>query len=87
MKKVALMLIFSMILCGVPSYAAEEFTVKADGSALELKNKPIIADNTVYLPVREVFEGLGMTVEWNGDTNEITASANDFDFCFKNGLG
>lgn len=85
MKKIALMLIFSMILCGVPSYAAEEFTVKADGSALELKNKPIIADNTVYLPVREVFEGLGMTVEWNGDTNEITASANDFDFVLKTG--
>ena len=85
MKKVALMLIFSMLLCGVPSYAAEEFTVKADGSALELKNKPIIADDTVYLPVREVFEGLGMTVEWNGDTNEITASANDFDFVLKTG--
>ncbi len=83
MKKTACLLILAIILSIVPVYAETEFTVKADGEKMELNNKPVIERDTVYLPLREVFENLGMTVTWNDESREISASANDFSFVLK----
>lgn len=83
MKKAALILAFVILLGGVPAMAETDFILKIDGDAVSLKQKPIRMENTVLLPVREVFEAMGMKVEWNNEKSEIIASANDFEFVLK----
>ena len=85
MKKTALILILIMLTSYIPSYAANEFVLKIDGTVTELKHKPVIKENDTLLPVREVFEKLGMSVEWDDEKGEIIASANDFKFVLEPG--
>lgn len=37
--------------------------------------EPFIIDGTTYLPVRAISEALGLSVQWDGDTNTVTLSS------------
>lgn len=83
MKKVALMLVFSMLLSHISTSAEMDFALKIDDNIVNLEQKPIKKGNVIMLPVREVFEKMGMTVKWDSEKSEIIASANDFDFVLR----
>ena len=83
MRKTAFILIFTLLAACMPVFAENPFCVKADGEIIKLEHSPVIKDGTVFLPAREVFEALGMTVEWDGETQSVTASANDFSFVLR----
>lgn len=73
-------LLCSLLLCAVLAYGitvpslADEITVKVDGRKLELSTPALLENDTAFVPMRAVFEALGMSVEWDGETKTVTAS-------------
>ncbi len=47
---------------------------RLDDQALEFAQAPLIADNAVLLPLRQVLESLGADVYWNGREHSVTMS-------------
>ena len=75
MKKVALILVFFIFLIHTSASAETDFTLKVDDNIVNLEHKPIKKENMILLPVREVFEKMGMTVKWDSEKSEIIEMA------------
>ena len=52
-------------------------TTYLDGKKLYFDQLPVIENNRTLVPLRAIFEALGASVEWNGDTKTITAVKDD----------
>ena len=48
-------------------------TVKANGQLVNFDQPPIIIDGRTLVPLRAIFEALGATVDWNGNTQTVTS--------------
>lgn len=60
------------------NYNAEEVFVAIDGKNLtNLTMPPIILNGYTLVPAREVFEGVGATVEWKKDLEQVYVKYND----------
>ena len=55
----------------------DKIRVTLNGRELTLDADPIIADDTTLIPLRNVLEELGLTVDWDGDTQTVTAVKDD----------
>lgn len=56
----------------VPAYAQEDqISVIVDGTAVHFDVPPVISQNRVLVPMRAIFEALGATVQWYGDTRTV----------------
>lgn len=82
-KLFTILLCFVMVFQLVPmmtstSLAAEEIEkpiyVVLNGNQLEFDVKPAIINNRVMVPMRNIFEAMGMTVEWDEAAQKIAAS-------------
>lgn len=73
-KLFLIVLIFTICLIPNIALADEEITVTIDGQILDLDVCPVIDNGRILVPVRAIFEGLGMTVNYDGLTNTITGS-------------
>lgn len=49
-------------------------SVTVNGAELSFPQPPVAAFGRTLVPVREIFEALGATVIWNGETSEVTAT-------------
>ena len=58
---------------GVISSNGDEINVYINGAKLEFDVPPQIIDNRTMIPMRALFEGLGVEVEWYEDIQSITA--------------
>ena len=47
--------------------------VVLDGRSLGFDQPPVIRDGRTLVPLRVIFEALGASVEWNGETQSVTA--------------
>ena len=55
-------------------FADDAINVTVNGQAVTFTDQaPVIVDGRTLVPVRGVFEALGFTAEWNGDTRTATA--------------
>ncbi len=72
MKKVFIILLTVFVLCTSVAYAAD-IPVYVDGAALEFDVTPKMINDRVMVPMRKIFETLGATVAWDGETQTITA--------------
>ena len=52
---------------------ANEIKVTLNGKALSFDVPPQIIDGRTLVPLRVIFEALGATVDWNGNTQTVTA--------------
>ena len=59
--------------------AARPIRVVVDGEPLELDTEPRLFFDQVMIPARAVFEAMGATVEWDGDTQTVTVVTQDDD--------
>jgi lysophospholipase L1-like esterase len=75
MKKIVLALLTSTIITVAAS--AEAATIILDGENLDFPIEPFITEGTTFVPMRSIFEALGASVEWNGDTSTVTSRKND----------
>lgn len=73
MKKI--LIFISLIICIMPHsvFAAEDIPVFLNGQRLNFDQPPIIRDDSVLVPVRTIFEELGMTVKWVGEEQKVVA--------------
>ena len=65
-------LVFFII--GLNCSANENIKVIFDGQELIFDTHPRMFDDRVIVPMRKIFEELGATVEWDSDTNTVTAT-------------
>ena len=61
---------------GIHSFA-QEVTVKIDNQKLECPTPARIENGSTMVPMRAIFEALGMTVEWNNEEKSVTATKDD----------
>ncbi len=80
MKKLfSIILTVCMILsvCAVPVLAEDTIKVTVDGNVVDCAaygQEPVAIDGTTLVPLRSVFEALGATVAWDGDTKTVIST-------------
>lgn len=52
---------------------SDEISVRVDGIRLIFDQPPVAESGRTLVPVRAIFEALGATVEWDGDTQTVTS--------------
>lgn len=76
MKK--LLCVFVLIfMLPVSVYAQEDITVLLNGSKMEFEQAPVIMNDSTLVPLRAIFESLGMKVDWDGNEKRVTAAKKD----------
>ncbi|WP_052087954.1 copper amine oxidase N-terminal domain-containing protein [Paenibacillus wynnii] len=69
----ASLLLSSMI--GLPAFAAEKpISVQLDQKKLNSSSAPVNDHGTILLPLRTIFENLGLKIEWDVKTGSITGT-------------
>lgn len=82
-KLISIILSVCMILsvCAVPVLAEDTIKITVDGNLVDCAaygQEPVAIDGTTLVPLRSVFEALGATVAWDGDTKTVvSARGND----------
>lgn len=51
-----------------------EITVTLNGKKIDFDQNPIIVDGRTLVPLRAIFEELGATIDWNGNTQTVTST-------------
>lgn len=59
------------------TFAADGIKVKINGEPVEFDVPPQLINDRTMVPLRAIFEALGAKVEWNGDTQTVTATRGD----------
>ena len=81
MKKriIALLITLSTLLSLFPAttFANSGVKVAIDGKTIEFDVEPQIINGRTMVPMRKIFEELGATVEWDGETKTITGKKDD----------
>lgn len=79
MKRIlSLLLIFCMVFSfQISSSASNPVSVTIDGTPIYFDVQPTIIDGRTMVPLRAIFEALGATVEWDGDTQTVTSVKKD----------
>ena len=76
MKKLLCMLLSLMLMVGTLVHvSAEENSIKVilDGNQIEFDVEPLLVGGRTMVPLRAIFEALGATVLWDGETRTVTA--------------
>lgn len=73
-KVVAILLVILMMSSGA---FAEPVKVMVENNYLELSIDPLIEDGRTLVPLRAIFEAMGLSVRWQESTKTITASHDD----------
>jgi hypothetical protein len=72
-----MMIVFCLLLVGIPAYAANSGAapqVYLDGEHLAFEVEPQIIEGSTLVPLRKIFEELGAKVAWNQELQTVTAS-------------
>ncbi len=81
MKKKLVLILTLVLTIGMLTSAvsAEEQAIKIliDGQELEVEVNPTVIEETTLVPLRAIFEALGAEVEWENETQTITAKKGD----------
>ncbi len=79
-KLLALFIVALMLLSALPAQAIvwrdPSIWVTVDGRPLYFDVDPQIIEGRTMVPMRLIFESMGMTVEWDGDTQTVKAVGN-----------
>lgn len=57
--------------------SSNEIKINVDGNAVETDQNPLIINGRTLAPLRAIFEALGATVDWDGETKTVTAKKGD----------
>ena len=75
-KSIALLLTAALLFCGLSfSVNAEgEIAVYVDGTQVKFDAQPRIIENRTMVPMRAIFEAIGVTVNWNAETRTASST-------------
>jgi len=68
---VVLILLFSLII--VPGFSSQDIRVTVDGRNVEFDVPPTVIEGRTLVPLRGIFEALGVTPVWHASTRTVTA--------------
>ncbi|MGN0162701.1 MAG: stalk domain-containing protein [Candidatus Ornithomonoglobus sp.] len=74
MKKLLLSLPALILVSSISTINAQDITVTLNGEAVAFDQPPIIQDERTLVPLRAIFEAMGASVEWDQETQTVTAS-------------
>mgnify|MGYP000927463070 CR=1 FL=1 len=72
-KVLSFLLILAYVISVVPAYANSDITVVLDGKILSFEQNPFIENGRTLVPMRAIFEALGASVSWDGETKTVTS--------------
>ncbi|MEC0088984.1 stalk domain-containing protein [Paenibacillus macquariensis] len=89
-KGAMLLLLLTAMLSSAPIHAdtLPQTHVKAiylDDHKLQLEVEPLLVNDTVLVPMRELFEAQGAKVSWNSDTHTVKATKGDMVLTYRIG--
>jgi hypothetical protein len=64
----------ALIIAALPLASAFAINISVDGSPLELTTSPVIENGTTLVPMRAIFEELGLEVKWDDATKTVTGT-------------
>lgn len=76
-KKISLVLLslaMAFNTCSLVGYADGGISVTLNGEALTFDVQPQLIDDRTMVPLRKIFEAMGAVVDWNDDTQTVTAT-------------
>ncbi|MBR3942298.1 MAG: copper amine oxidase N-terminal domain-containing protein, partial [Clostridia bacterium] len=80
MKKVIFLMLVCITLLAsmlvMPASAEQPISVYVNGEKLEFDVAPVLLNDRTMVPMRKIFETLGATVSWNGDTETASGVRN-----------
>lgn len=74
MRKYAIAVLTAMVLLVFSGTAAAATKVFVNGKQLALDVSPVTVDGRMLVPVRQTFEALGVGVQWNQKTKQVSAA-------------
>ena len=74
MKKFITLLVAAIISMSVSAMAADDIKVYVNGEQVEFDVKPVIENERTLVPMRAIFEALGAEVDWNQETETVSAT-------------
>lgn len=78
MKKKLSIVLLSLAMafntCSLVGYADGGISVILNGETLVFDVQPQLIDNRTMVPLRKIFEAMGAVVDWNNDTQTVTAT-------------
>ena len=81
MKKKILIALMSLGMvfntCAFTGYADVGITVTLNGDKIEFDVQPQLIDDRTMVPLRKIFEAMGAVVDWDNDTQTVTATKDD----------
>ena len=72
---IALFIVLGMF--GATTFASSGVTVILDGKTLPFDVPPQIMNGRTMVPLRAIFEAMGATINWDGNTQTVTATKSD----------
>lgn len=87
-KNISLFLVFVLVLGFImvsPASvnATKDIKVLIEGEEIEFDVAPQIVEDRTLLPLRVIFENLGLTVGWDGETKTVTGTNQDTEIILK----
>lgn len=79
-KKISIVLLslaMAFNTCSLVGYADSGISVTLNGEVLAFDVQPQLIDNRTMVPLRKIFEAMGAIVDWNNDTQTVTATKGD----------
>ena len=67
-------IIIGVAVCSTSVFASDNISVILDGEKIAFDVQPQIIEERTFVPMRAVFEAFDMTVDWNGETQTVTAN-------------
>ncbi|MCL6448751.1 MAG: phosphate ABC transporter substrate-binding protein PstS family protein [Armatimonadetes bacterium] len=80
----ALVLLFSQFAFAQEA-PAQDISVLVNGQRLSLDTPPLLEQGRVLVPMRAIFEAIGATVDWDGQTRTVTGRKGDVEVILKIG--
>ncbi|WP_053957091.1 peptidoglycan DD-metalloendopeptidase family protein [Inediibacterium massiliense] len=77
MKKLLSISICFVLLCTYKIYALDINEITFNGEEMTVSVNPIIENQTILVPIKDICETLGATVTWNGEDQSVFVVKND----------
>lgn len=70
-------LALALVVASVPFTSALAIGVNIDGEPLKMDTTPVVQEGSTLVPMRAIFEALGMSVEWDDQTKTVVGKNDD----------
>lgn len=74
-QRLAALVVLIPVLATVAVQGGSSIRVNVDGKDLVMNQEPIVVNGRTLVPLRSIFESLGVAPEWDGSQNLVTATS------------